>query len=80
MRHFLDTTVSETRTLFFFSDFCLKVLGVNIDKILLFWTFALATAKAAATETAATRKNAAAHQKSLNTEGGKKQWLDFKQF
>lgn len=71
--------MSDTHTLLFFSDFCLKVLRVNIDKILLFWTFALAAAKTAATETAATRENAAAHHKTLNTEGGKKRWLNFKQ-
>ena len=70
----LDTStrghrVSEACT-FFFSDFCLQVLGVNIDKILLFWTFALPAAKTAAAETAAAGENAAAHHKSLNMKGG----------
>lgn len=61
--------VPEAHT-FLFSDFCLQVFGVNVDKILLFWTFALAAAETAAAETAAARENAAAHHKSLNTEGG----------
>lgn len=56
--------VSETRT-FFFSDFCLQVVGVYIDKIL-FLAFALPAAEAAAAQTAAACENAAAHHKSLN--------------
>lgn len=71
--------MSELHTSFFFSDFCLKVLRVNIDEVLLFRTFALPAAKAAATETAAARENAAAHQESLTTEEGKTQCIDFKQ-
>lgn len=61
--------MSGTRT-FFFSDFCLQVVGVNIDKILLFCTLALPAAETAAAQTAAARENGAAHHKTLNTEGG----------
>lgn len=74
--------MAETHTssfFFFFSDFCLKVLGVNVDKVLLFGTSALPAAKTAAAETAAARENAAAHKESLTAEEGKTQWMDFKQ-
>lgn len=57
--------VPETRTFFFSADFCLQVLGVNIDKVL-FLAFALPAAEAAAAQTAAACEDAAAHHKSLN--------------
>lgn len=50
-----------------FSDLCLKILRVNVGKILIFCS-ALPTAETAAAETAAAGKNTEAHHEGLNTE------------
>lgn len=61
---------STTLTLIVFSELCLKVLGVDIDEVLLFGTFAFPAAETAAAEAAAAGKNAAANHETLHTKGG----------
>lgn len=59
---------SKSLTVIMFSELCLQVLGVDVDEILLFRTFAFPTAETAAAETAAAGKNTAANHEGLNTE------------
>lgn len=71
LRQFYCSICCESLTFIF----CLKILGINKAKIIIFWIFALPTAKTAAAKTAAACENATKDQQSLNTWIGKNHWM-----